>query len=162
MNGATALVEDGTELIVDGDGSGTYIIGIGPHKPLLARSRLVVAKIDTATGLVSKYAVLMNSIDWTGAPNPPSEDANSHFGSAYTFDQRLFFKANAWSDLFELQLPITVGDCWNEGVVTSAHGQCTGSSSTLKWRMHADVTRNSNTHADSMNCPGPPPAFLAA
>ncbi|EGB12109.1 hypothetical protein AURANDRAFT_61437 [Aureococcus anophagefferens] len=103
-----SLVEGGAELVDDDDASGKYLIGMNPKV-----TKIVVVKIDEATGQAGSYAVIPVETDWNGQ-TPVSgwsrrNGGSSPFGAAFTYQtddyDRVFFTSNdAWG-LFELELP---------------------------------------------------------
>ena len=88
-----AIVEEGSELIIDGDDSGSYLIGFGRDL-----GDVVIIKINPDTGLPNKYAVVPLTVNWNDPLNEPEEWKNSGFGAAFYYlkgaDTRIFLSAN--------------------------------------------------------------------
>ncbi|KAH8077523.1 DNA binding protein [Aureococcus anophagefferens] len=118
-----SLVEGGAEPSDDDDASGKYLIGMNPKV-----TKIVVVKIDEATGQAGSYAVIPVETDWNGQ-TPVSgwsrrlEPVQRRVHLPDRRCDRVFFTSNdAWG-LFELELPFRVNaDCWNSGLDNSAHG----------------------------------------
>ncbi|KAH8073367.1 calcineurin-like phosphoesterase [Aureococcus anophagefferens] len=123
-------------------------------------TKIVVVKIDEATGQAGSYAVIPVETDWNGQ-TPVSgwsrrNGGSSPFGAAFTYQtddyDRVFFTSNdAWG-LFELELPFRVNaDCWNSGLDNSAHVTChagRGPAAWITYRMKSEETY----YNDGMNC----------
>ena len=150
----TPLVEDGVDVVQDSDPNGEYLIGYAKHRADGLRSSLVVMKVNPATKLVDRYAVLNSRIDWTGAPSVPEPTAQTHFGAAFTYGTDVYFHSTSGWGIFKL---INTGgidvppECWNLGLDTTLHIKC-GTETTLKWVAPSDQTDPSVYHHGGLSC----------
>ena len=150
----TPLVEDGVDLVQDSDPNGAYLIGYAKHRADGLRSSLVVMKINPATKLVDRYAVLQSRIDWTGAPSVPEPTAQTHFGAAFTYGTDVYFHSTSGWGMFKLETTGGIDvppECWNLGLDTSVHIRC-GTQTTLKWVAPSAVTDASVYHHGGLSC----------
>ena len=111
-------------------------------------------KINPATKLVDRYAVLNSRIDWTDAPSVPEPSANTHFGAAFTYGTDVYFHSTSGWGIFKL---LTTGgidvppECWNLGLDTTLHIKC-GTETTLKWVAPSEQTDPSVYHHGGLSC----------
>ena len=134
-----ALGERGGEVLVDDGRDGeSYLVGVNPRV-----DRLVVVRIDAATGHAGAYAVLPLVVDWNdrlplpAAWDPPGGRTAkaSPMGASFAYvgggagagGSRVFFTSNVGWGLFELSLPVEVHhSCWYDGGDAENHALCDG------------------------------------
>ena len=154
-----AVTEDATELIDDGKTDRTYLVGLGQ------RFEVVVIRL-AVDGYPEAYAVL----DSTHTIDPDAyglDDEEHEFGSAFSYQDGVFFGGDDSIGVFQLALPLTVpSSCWNTGTSVSTHAACDGATASLSKVRDLALT---GTSVDGFNCPSfsglgraPTPAPVAA
>ena len=111
-------------------------------------------KINPATKLVDRYAVLQSRIDWTDAPSVPEPSANTHFGAAFTYGTDVYFHSTSGWGIFKLETTDGIDmppECWNLGLDTTLHIKC-GTETTLKWVAPSERTDSSVYLHGGLSC----------
>jgi hypothetical protein len=148
-----------TESIDDGKTDRTYLVGLGQ------RFEVLVVRL-AADGYPEAYAVLdsTHTID----PDTYGIDEEEHeFGSAFSYNDGVFFGGDDGIGVFQLSLPLTVPtSCWNTGTSVSTHAACDGATASLAKVRDLALT---GSGVDGFNCPSfdalgraPTPAPVAA
>merc|ERR1719335_1462911 len=154
-----SIEEASTELIDDGKTDRTYLVGLGQ------RFEVVVIRL-AVDGYPEAYAVL----DSTHTIDPDAyglDDEEHEFGSAFSYQDGVFFGGDDSTGVFQLSLPLTVpSSCWNTGTSVSTHAACDGATASLSKVRDLALT---GTSVDGFNCPSfdalaraPTPAPVAA
>merc|ERR1719335_624492 len=154
-----SIEEASTELIDDGKTDRTYLVGLGQ------RFEVVVIRLAT-DGYPEAYAVL----DSTHTIDPDAyglDDEEHEFGSAFSYQDGVFFGGDDSTGVFQLALPLTIpSSCWNTGTSVSTHAACDGATASLAKVRDLALT---GSGVDGFNCPSfdglgraPTPAPVAA